>query len=103
MNSKLQQRIQAAQDEKRYYEAHQLYKTVYYRFSLRKKYAESLEYLLQGVKFFLEHQQWESGSDLACLYVDVLIKSRREITDSNLRDLCNFVSAMPSTCADRGK
>lgn len=103
MNSKLYQRIQTAQEEKRFYEAHQLYKTVYFRCSLRKNYAESLEYLLEGVNFFLENHQWESGSDLACLYVDVLIKSNREITDSNLRDLCNLVSAMPSTCVDRSK
>ena len=103
MNPKLQHRIHTAQNEKRFYEAHQLYKTVYYRYSLRKKYAESLEYLLKGIKFFLENHQWESGSDLACLYVDVLIKSRRKISDSNLRDLCNFVSVIPSTCVDRGK
>ncbi|CDS41121.1 golgi to er traffic protein 4 [Echinococcus multilocularis] len=103
MNSKLYQRIQTAQEEKRFYEAHQLYKTVYFRCSLRKNYTESLECLLKGVNFFLESHQWESGSDLACLYVDVLIKSNREITDANLRDLCKFVSAMPSTCVDRGK
>lgn len=103
MNSKLRQRIQAAQDEKRFYEVHQLYKSVYYRSTMRKANADVLDDLLNGIKFFLDNQQWECGGDLACLYVDILFKSKIPVKDSMLHSLCHFVASMPSTCADRAK
>ncbi|KAM7540192.1 hypothetical protein Aperf_G00000036235 [Anoplocephala perfoliata] len=103
MNSKLRQRIQAAQDGKRFYEAHQLYKTMYYRSTMRKKNADVLDDLLNGVNFFLDNQQWECASDLACLYVDILFKNKIPLKDSILHSLCHFVGSMPSTCADRAK
>ncbi|VDL23616.1 unnamed protein product [Hymenolepis diminuta] len=103
MKSRLKQRIQAAKDEKRFYEAHQLYKSAYYRSSLHKTDADVLEDLLDGVKFFLDNQQWECGSDLACICVDVIVKNQKPITDSLLKCLCQFTAAMPSTCTDRLK
>ncbi|VDD82975.1 unnamed protein product [Mesocestoides corti] len=103
MSSKLQQRIQVAQAERRFYEAHQLYKTVYFQCSLRKNYSKAVESLLEGTKFLFENQQWESGSDLACLFADALLKSGQKLTDGHLNDLCQLIAAMPSTCVDRGK
>ncbi|VDO10403.1 unnamed protein product [Rodentolepis nana] len=103
MNSRLKQRIQTAKDEKRFYEAHQLYKSAYYRSSSRKTSGDILEDLLDGVRFFLDNQQWECGSDLACICIDVIVKNQKPITDSLLRSLCQFTASMPQTCPDRLK
>ncbi len=101
--SKLYQRIQIAQADKRFYEAHQLYKTILFRCSVRKNYKEALDSLTPGAKFLLEHKQWESGSDLACSVVDLLAKSNFQLTDVHLTDLCKLLSLMPPSCVDRDK
>ncbi|VDL90341.1 unnamed protein product [Schistocephalus solidus] len=101
--NKLEQRLHLAQSEKRFYEAHQIYKTIYFRCTGRRKYAEALEHLIPGSKFLLANQQWESGVDLACLVVDTISKSSLKMTEKNLADFCELVSLMPPTCGDREK
>lgn len=100
---KLLLRLQVAQSEKRFYEAHQLYKTIYFRCLARKDFSEAIRCLVPGAKFFMENQQWESGTDLACIIVEVLSKSNLKLMATHLTDLCDILKRMPPTCADRTK
>ncbi|XP_066151647.1 Golgi to ER traffic protein 4 homolog [Euwallacea fornicatus] len=65
-----------------YYEAHQMYRTLYFRYLNQKKYTELKSMLYQGAMLFLEADQKSSGSDLALLLVDVLNKSEDVDCDS---------------------
>jgi hypothetical protein len=40
-----------------YYEAHQMYRTLYFRYLAQKKYKETLDMLYNGSLLFLEHDQ----------------------------------------------
>ncbi|KAA0190924.1 Golgi to er traffic protein 4 [Fasciolopsis buskii] len=95
--SKLQQRLEAAIEEKRFYEAHQIYKTLYFRCTTRRNYAEALRYLYSGAEFLLSNQQWESGTDLACLVLQVYAKSKMDLTEVQLNQLCGLLNKMPAT------
>ncbi|KAI0236219.1 Golgi to ER traffic protein 4-like [Lamellibrachia satsuma] len=67
-----------------YYEAHQMYRTLYFRYSTKKKFTDALDILYSGAIMLLRHKQLESGSDLALLFVEVLNKSSSELSDDIL-------------------
>ncbi|XP_050295515.1 Golgi to ER traffic protein 4 homolog [Anthonomus grandis grandis] len=58
-----------------YYEAHQMYRTLYFRYLNQKKYKELKEMFYQGSMLFLDANQKASGADLGTLLVEVLDKS----------------------------
>lgn len=55
-----------------YYEAHQMYRTLYFRYLSQKKYDELLELLHKGALTLIEHKQYTSGADLVILIIDTL-------------------------------
>ncbi|KAF6769351.1 hypothetical protein AHF37_10500 [Paragonimus kellicotti] len=94
--SKLQQRLQTAVEERRFYEAHQIYKTVYFRCITQRNYSEALKYLYSGADFLLTHKQWESGIELACLMLEVYTKSKMSLNEVHLNQLCELLKKMHS-------
>ncbi|XP_067619235.1 Golgi to ER traffic protein 4 homolog [Eurosta solidaginis] len=64
-----------------YYEAHQMYRTLYFRYTGQKKYSECLDLLLSGAMKLVSKQQETSGADLALLLIDTLEK--RGTTEAN--------------------
>ncbi|RWS01439.1 Golgi to ER traffic protein 4-like protein, partial [Dinothrombium tinctorium] len=59
-------------DANEYYETHQLYRTLYFRYSNRKRFEELQELLYEGVDCFLSRGQLNSDADLASLYLDAV-------------------------------
>lgn len=55
-----------------YYEAHQLYRTLYFRYSNSNKYSELRHLLFDGSILFLVNGQHNSGADLAGLYLNAV-------------------------------
>ncbi|VDQ04582.1 unnamed protein product [Trichobilharzia regenti] len=92
--SKLDHRLQAAISGRRFYEAHQLYKTIHFRCIMRKNYQEALKYLKSGSEFLLDNEQWESGTELACLVLDVYSQSGSLLTESHLAEVCELLIRM---------
>ncbi|XP_022236293.1 Golgi to ER traffic protein 4 homolog, partial [Limulus polyphemus] len=78
--SKLQSNIEAGN----YYEAHQMYRTIYFRYLSQKKYKELLDLLYEGSSTLLKLCQHNSGADLANLLVDVLTKAGSLVTSEDL-------------------
>nr|CAD7434381.1 unnamed protein product [Timema monikensis] len=64
-----------------YYEAHQMYRTLYFRYLAQKKYTDLLDLLFDGAIVLLQHNQQASGADLAILLVAVLSKSGAVVSD----------------------
>lgn len=59
-----------------YYEAHQMYRTLYFRYLSQKRYNDCLELLFKGAMRFLVNEQYGSGADLGLLVVDTLEKAK---------------------------
>ncbi|VEL14262.1 unnamed protein product [Protopolystoma xenopodis] len=99
--SKLQQRLDNAVSEFRFYEVHQLHKTIYFRYITRRNYSEALKSILSGAIFLLDNEQWESGIDLSCLVLEVYTKSGIELGESHLNQLCELLRRMTSPSDER--
>lgn len=69
--AKLEESVQCG----KYYEAHQKYRTLYFRYLSQKRFDECLELLFSGAQILLDNQQYSSGADLGLLVVDTLEKS----------------------------
>lgn len=61
-----------------YYEAHQMYRTVCFRYLGQERYKELKDMLYQGSVLFLDSDQKTSGTDLGLLLIDVLNKSKEQ-------------------------
>nr|CAI5850683.1 unnamed protein product [Callosobruchus analis] len=73
--SRVLEKLEKSVKDGNFYEAHQMYRTLYFRYLGQKKYKELKDMLYNGSLLFLEHDQQLSGADLAILLVDALEKS----------------------------
>merc|ERR1712150_294390 len=74
--SRVLAKLQKSVDEGNYYEAHQMYRTLYFRYNAQSKYAEAVDLLYNGSLTLLNANQYSSGADLALLLIDTLEKSK---------------------------
>lgn len=75
-------KLEAALNSGNFYEAHQMYRTLYFRYLSQKKYDELLEMLYKGSISLLNFDQLSSGADLVLLIIDVLEESKPECYDN---------------------
>ncbi|XP_042205789.1 Golgi to ER traffic protein 4 homolog [Homarus americanus] len=87
-------KLKSSVEEGRYYEAHQMYRTLYFRYCSQQKYKEVLDLLFDGASLLLIHDQQTSGADLALLMLDVLEKSKTEPTDDQISRIANLFSLL---------
>ncbi|XP_051176033.1 Golgi to ER traffic protein 4 homolog [Leptopilina boulardi] len=81
-----------------YYEAHQMYRTLYFRYLGQRKYPELLKLLYKGCLLLTQHNQFTSGADLGILYIDVLTKAVPNPSECYFKEIVNLLSVMsPST------
>lgn len=59
-------------DSAEYYEAHQMYRTIYFRYLNAKRYKDLENLLFNGAILLLERNQYNSGADLGVLYIETL-------------------------------
>ncbi|KAJ9600818.1 hypothetical protein L9F63_001030 [Diploptera punctata] len=95
--SKLESSVKAGN----YYEAHQMYRTLYFRYLGQKKYAELMDLLYDGAILLLSHDQQTSGADLAILFVDVLNKSDASTSDEQFNKLSRLFGMISSDVPER--
>lgn len=60
--------------EGEFYEAHMMYRTLYFRYTAQKRYQECLDLLFDGAQKLIEKEQEGSAADLCLLLVDTLEK-----------------------------
>uniref|UniRef100_A0A2P2I207 Golgi to ER traffic protein 4 homolog n=1 Tax=Hirondellea gigas TaxID=1518452 RepID=A0A2P2I207_9CRUS len=82
--SRVLAKLKKSVEEGKYYEAHQMYRTLYFRYLTQEKYKELLDMLFEGSILLLNHSQQTSGVDLALLMLDVLEKSHAQPTEHNI-------------------
>lgn len=80
-------------DSSEYYEAHQLYRTIYFRYINAKRFKDLQKLLYDGAYTLLDKKQYNSGADLAVLFIDSLNQDPN-IRDGEMSDHCNYVLSL---------
>ncbi|XP_026317716.1 Golgi to ER traffic protein 4 homolog [Hyposmocoma kahamanoa] len=94
-------KLEASVNSGQYYEAHQMYRTLYFRYLSQKKYPDLLNLLYKGSTLLLQRDQHGSGADLAILVVDVLTKSETKPCDEWIDKLAKLFEIMDSSIPER--
>ncbi|XP_012257448.1 Golgi to ER traffic protein 4 homolog [Athalia rosae] len=94
-------KLEASIDAGNYYEAHQIYRTLHFRYLGQRKFSELLELLYNGSTLLLQHDQQASGADLGILLVDALVKSESQPSQLYFEKLTNLFSWMSKTAPER--
>ncbi|XP_012271735.1 Golgi to ER traffic protein 4 homolog [Orussus abietinus] len=68
-------KIQNFMREGKYYEAHQMYRSLYSRYASQRRYSVLQQLLFNAALTFLHIKQYASGTDLGILYINVLDRS----------------------------
>ncbi|XP_063705623.1 Golgi to ER traffic protein 4 homolog [Culicoides brevitarsis] len=89
--SRVLAKLSLSLDNGNYYEAHQMYRTLYYRYSTQKKYDEVITLLYDGSTKLLEFNQKSSATDLAVLLVDSLDKVENLDKEKWVRNLAGLM------------
>ncbi|GFO06780.1 Golgi to er traffic protein 4 homolog [Plakobranchus ocellatus] len=84
-----------------YYEAHQMFRTVYFRYNGQQKFTEAADLLYRGALILLRHNQHSSGADLSLLFIDVLTKSKSTVTDTIIGQISTLFERMDPECPER--
>ncbi|EDV90621.1 Golgi to ER traffic protein 4 homolog [Drosophila grimshawi] len=69
--------------EGEYYEAHMMYRTLYFRYTAQKRFEDCLDLLYDGAQKLIERQQESSAADLCLLLVDTLEKRPQTDNDTD--------------------
>ncbi|CAL7940800.1 unnamed protein product [Xylocopa violacea] len=94
-------KIEASLQAENYYEAHQMYRTLYFRLLGRKMYSDLLELLYNGSSLLLERERHASGTDLGILYVNVLTQSGTEPCQKYFNEITKLFKKMSHLSPDR--
>lgn len=95
--AKLEESVQSG----KYYEAHQKYRTLFFRYLSQKRFDECLELLYSGALKLLEKEQYSSGADLGLLVVDTLEKTKVEDPDTWIVRLGEIIAKISPNLVER--
>ncbi|KAK3579538.1 hypothetical protein CHS0354_028370 [Potamilus streckersoni] len=84
-----------------FYEAHQMYRTVSFRYSGQKKYTEAIDLLYNGARTLLQHNQHSSGADLAMLVIEVLNAAKYTVTEDTTDKVVSLLRYMDPNAPER--
>ena len=94
-------KLEASVESGNYYEAHQMYRTLYFRYSSQKRYNECLDLLYKGALKFLNNEQFSSGTDLGMLVIDTLEKANVDDFELWIQRLSIVISKINANVVDR--
>jgi len=79
--ARIQIKLKNSLESGNFYEAHQMYRTLYFRFSSQSKFQDAEDLLYDGANELFKYKQMGSGTDLSKLFIEVL--GKRDVrTDS---------------------
>ncbi|CAO3596334.1 unnamed protein product [Absidia cylindrospora] len=95
--SKTLEKLKNSVNEGKYYEAHQMYRTVARRYNKQEKYINSIKLLHDGAVSLMEHKQSGSGSDLANYMMDTYLLANLPVDEKALDCVIDILELYPST------
>lgn len=99
--SRVLDKLEASVNSGQYYEAHQMYRTLYFRYLSQKKYSDLLNLLYKGSTLLLQRDQQGSGADLAILLIEVLNKSETKPCQEWIEKIAKLFEKMSSSIPER--
>ncbi|XP_059754318.1 Golgi to ER traffic protein 4 homolog isoform X4 [Balaenoptera ricei] len=94
-------KLRASVEKGDYYEAHQMYRTLFFRYMAQSKHAEARELMCSGALLFFSHGQQNSAADLSMLVLESLEKAEAEVVDELLESLAKLFSLMDPNSPER--
>jgi len=101
--SRLLTKLKISLDTGNFYEAHQIYRTIYFRYSAQSKLSEAEDLLYDGAVELFKKKQISSGTDLSKLYIEVLEKRDDRTEDERekaFQRLASLFQQMPRESPD---
>ncbi|CAD5124380.1 DgyrCDS12669 [Dimorphilus gyrociliatus] len=84
-----------------YYEAHQMYKTLSFRYISQERASDAIELLYNGASLLLSKDQQESGLDLSLLLVNTLTNEKIALENCIIEKLGNLHDKMSKENVER--
>jgi len=94
-------KLRKSVEDENYYEAHQMYRTIYFRYLGQERYDDLLKLLYDGSLLLFEHRQTSSGADLAKLFVEVLQKAKTKVERDVVEKVANLMAKIPPSAPER--
>eukprot|EP00095_Tigriopus_kingsejongensis_P005675 maker-scaffold846_size89341-snap-gene-0.11 protein:Tk05675 transcript:maker-scaffold846_size89341-snap-gene-0.11-mRNA-1 annotation:"upf0363 protein c7orf20" len=94
-------KLKAALAAGQYYEAHQMYRTLYFRLLAAEKYDELEPLLFEGARLLLLRDQTGSGVDLSRAYLDVLQRGALPVSESRCQAVARLYALVPESSAEK--
>lgn len=94
-------KLKASIENENYYEAHQMYRTLYFRYVSQKKFGELEGMLFDGAVLLFSHQEVASGVDLAKLYVETLGQAEAQPEEARFHRLSRLYQLIPLDNVDK--
>ncbi|KAK6733271.1 hypothetical protein RB195_017178 [Necator americanus] len=89
--SRLEKKAENCLEKGEFYEAHQVYRTMYFRMLQQEKFEELLDLLCCGCKKLAAVKEALGSIDLAELYAETLVKSKKEPSEGILEQISSMV------------
>jgi len=111
--SRVLAKLNASLENGNFYEAHQMYRTLYYRYTAQKKYGEIESMLYEGAVKLFDKDQGGSGADLSKLYLENLTTAesegaveasdatRSDQSEQRMRRVVTLFASIPSSLPDK--
>ncbi|TKR58317.1 hypothetical protein L596_029776 [Steinernema carpocapsae] len=99
---RLEEKAKTCLEEKNYYEALQVYMTIYPRLKSQKKYDALADFLYGGTLNMIEVGEYASALSLAELYIDTLSSSGTKVTEEILDRFEQVFRKIPGVFANEG-
>ncbi|RIA93012.1 hypothetical protein C1645_37012 [Glomus cerebriforme] len=93
---KVLDKLKVSVEEGKYYEAHQMYRTVCRRYIKQKKYKSAIDLLFSGAQTLLKHKQTGSGSDLSLYLIDAYNEEKMPVTDESRARIIQLLELFPA-------
>ncbi|XP_040852358.1 Golgi to ER traffic protein 4 homolog [Ochotona curzoniae] len=94
-------KLRASVEKGDYYEAHQMYRTLFFRYMSHSKHVEARELMYSGALLFFSHGQQNSAADLSMLVLESLEKAEVDVTEELLENLATVFSLMDPNSPER--
>ncbi|GMR31945.1 hypothetical protein PMAYCL1PPCAC_02140, partial [Pristionchus mayeri] len=94
--SRLEKKLDTCFENKEYYEAHQICRTLFYRLTAAGKFDELLTLLERGCLTLIQVGEYGSAYDLSEAYAETLLKSGVSVTKERITSIAKIVKGLPS-------
>lgn len=94
-------KLKSSLENGNYYEAHQMYRTLYFRYTSQGKFEVLEGMLYDGANTFFTHQQTASAVDLAKLYVELLTTQGVPPLEQHFERISKLYSQIPDDNVDK--